>query len=158
MTFSYSGNPADGNLDAVRFLIQDTNEDLPFLQDEEILWLCALWAQMEHVYFYAAKAAEAISAKVAREVSVSADGQSLSLSELQEKYRRLAQDLHAQYKELLASGVEIHAGGMTAGEQPDPTIAPFAFGTQMHDIYGAGQQDYGTRNYSVPAQWGEFTP
>jgi hypothetical protein len=36
MTFSYSGDPGSSTLDLVRFLIQDTDEDSPQLQDAEI--------------------------------------------------------------------------------------------------------------------------
>lgn len=36
MSWSYSGNPMDSQLDACRFLIGDTNENAPIMQDEEI--------------------------------------------------------------------------------------------------------------------------
>lgn len=39
MSWSYSGNPANSELDALRFLIGDTNEDEPIMQDEELEYL-----------------------------------------------------------------------------------------------------------------------
>lgn len=39
MSFSYSGNPADSPLDECRFLLGDTNEAEPILQDEEIEYI-----------------------------------------------------------------------------------------------------------------------
>ena len=41
MSFSYSGNPSDNNLDACRFLIGDTDAQNPIMQDEEILYIIA---------------------------------------------------------------------------------------------------------------------
>ena len=36
MTWSYSGDPAASDLDAVRYIIGDTSEDMSLLTDEEI--------------------------------------------------------------------------------------------------------------------------
>ena len=39
MSWSYSGNPQDSKLDECRFIIGDTDESAPIMQDEEILYL-----------------------------------------------------------------------------------------------------------------------
>lgn len=39
MSWSYSGNPQNSLLDEIRFLVGDTNEAEPILQDEEIQYL-----------------------------------------------------------------------------------------------------------------------
>lgn len=39
MSFSYSGNPSDSELDAARFLIGDTDASSPIMQDEEIQYI-----------------------------------------------------------------------------------------------------------------------
>lgn len=39
MSFSYSGNPSESILDAARFLIGDTDEDSPIMQNEEIQYI-----------------------------------------------------------------------------------------------------------------------
>lgn len=160
MAFTYDGNPAASERDAVRFLVGDTDPTEPLLGDAEIEWVITTWEAKGHVYFYASVCAEIIAARFARETTISADGQTVSMSELQEKYLRLAQTLNSQYEQLLASGVGIHAGGMSAGEHRDGDLLPLAFGTQMHDNHRAGWQDYGDRPSTARehGQWGEFTP
>ena len=39
MSFSYSGDPSASALDEARFLLGDTNEDAPIMQDEEIQYI-----------------------------------------------------------------------------------------------------------------------
>ena len=39
MTWSYSGNPLSSSVDAVRFYLQDVDEDNAMMSDEEILFL-----------------------------------------------------------------------------------------------------------------------
>lgn len=151
MSYSYSGDPSDTPKDSVRFLIGDTDEEMWFLTDQEINWIIQTWESKGHVYFYASKAADAIAGKVTKEVSISSDGQTHSLSELQNRFTQLAIDLMNQYRELLASGVSVSAGGFLAGERRDPNTSPFAFGTQMHDNPRAGGQDYGDTDY--PENW-----
>jgi hypothetical protein len=104
-----------------------------------------------------AKAAneETIAASYAREASHSADGVSLQLGEIQEKFTKQAETLREQHASLLIGGIP-DVGGVTADEQPDPTIAPLIFGTGMSDNLAAGRQDYGSRN--VPEYWPEEYP
>jgi len=157
VAFSY--NPVmDTVVDKVRFLIGDTDSEEYFLENEEITFLATTWSNKGSVYFVASKAASTIASKVAREVTTSSDGQSVSVSELQEKYLRLAGELYQQDQELLGGGGNIHVGGMNAAEQPDPTVAPLSFGTGMHDNYEAGQQDYGSRRVEDWTVWGERVP
>ena len=63
MAFSYSGDPATANKDAVRFLLQDvenTTRRPALLQDEEIDWLLQ---QEDDVYLAAANGAERLAAR-----------------------------------------------------------------------------------------------
>lgn len=46
MSWTYSGNPADSDLDAVRFCIGDTIEDDQLLQDEEINYLLSIYVSV----------------------------------------------------------------------------------------------------------------
>ena len=39
MSFNYSGDPSNSEIDAARFLIGDTNKDMPIMQDEEIKYI-----------------------------------------------------------------------------------------------------------------------
>lgn len=142
MAFTYGADPTSSTIDAVRFLVGDTDATEAFLSDEEIRWLSDQWENKNSVYYTASMAAEAIAARFAREVTTSSDSQTVSTSELQQKYMDLAVRLRSQHQALLAGGF-VDVGGINVGEQPDPTVAPLAFGTGMHDNYEAGNQDYG---------------
>jgi hypothetical protein len=155
-TYTYAEDPANEPVDAVRFLVGDTQGDEWFLSDEEIRWIIDVWVSKNSVFYTASMAAEAIAAKFAREVSTNADGQTVNTSELQQKYLDLAARLRRQHETLLTGGF-VDVGGINPGEQPDPTVTPPAFGTGMHDFSEAGQQDmgdYGPRSY--PWQWGDY--
>lgn len=39
MSWNYSGNPTSSRLDECRFLLGDTNADMPIMQDEEIQYI-----------------------------------------------------------------------------------------------------------------------
>lgn len=145
MTFTYSGNPSERELDAIRFLVGDTDDEEYFLEDEEILWLISIWSARTSVYYTASMAADSIAAKFAREVTVNSDSQTVSTSELQTKYQQLALELRAKHTQFMISdGIDV--GGMLIWEMVDPTVKPLAFGRGMHDDPEAGIQDLGDRN------------
>lgn len=154
MTFTYTNDPASSPVDAVRFLVGDMEPDEALLQDEEISWIITQWEDKNSIYYAASMAAEAIAAKFAREVTVSSDSQTVGTSELQQKYLELAVRLREQHKMLLTGGIP-DVGGISSGEQPDPTVTSPAFGTGMHDYGEAGQQDMGDRGPTyIPEYWG----
>lgn len=158
MSFTYENlNFAASTVSKVRFLVGDNDPEEFFLHDEEIEWLFETWEHKGSIYFVAAMAAESIAAKFAREISISADSQSLSASELQQKYLTLAEQLMRRHETLL-TGAEIDVGGINAGQQPDPTVTSPSFGTGMHDFYEAGNQDQGDRGpvYSPEWRFGEY--
>lgn len=69
MTWTYSGSPGDSDLDAVRFLIQDTIEASAEMQDEEIDYLLDLAGSTGEAALMAARTLHAKYAKlVDREV------------------------------------------------------------------------------------------
>lgn len=156
MSWTYSGNPTSSTTDEIRFLIGDTDASDPLLQDEEIQYLYNTWFTKYGTVFYVASiACETIAASYAREASHSADGVSVQLGEIQQKFTAQAETLREQHQNLLIGGIP-DVGGVTADEQPDPTIAPLIFGTGMSDNTAAGRQDYGSRN--VPEYWPEEYP
>ena len=160
MSFSYDA-PGMDPVSTIRFLAGDADETEVFLQDEEIEWLITTW-EGKGDYYVASRAADAIASKLAREISITSEGQSLNLDTLMDKYRRLSSNLLDQYRELLASSATVYVGGIDAGEQPDPSVTSPAFGTKMHDNREAGNQDHGDAG-SIPdtweaGQWGEFVP
>ena len=147
MTATYD-NPGASDKDAVRFMVGDTNPATALVSDEEINWMVTKWMPVHGTIEYVASViAESIGAKFAREASISADGVSVSLANLGNQFRELAVSLRSQHKSLLVGGTP-DVGGITPGEQTDADIAPFDFGTGMHDNREAGRQSYGNRPYT----------
>jgi hypothetical protein len=147
VTWTYSGNPANSQLDEVRFLVGDTDEADPLASDEEINYALATWLPIYGTKHYVASVvAEQIAGKFARETSYSADGVSVNLSELQQKFMQRAVQLRAQHHSLLVGGSP-DVGGISPYEHLEPDIKPLDFGTGMHDNYEAGRQAYGQRDY-----------
>ncbi|NBU90925.1 MAG: hypothetical protein EBS12_05705, partial [Flavobacteriia bacterium] len=77
--------------------------------------------------FIAAVAAENIAAKFAREVNVSADGVSVSIGELQQRFNDLAVSLRDQYKAKYGNFDPTTALNMFS-DQWDPSIPSLVFG------------------------------
>jgi len=147
MTFTYA-DPSASDKDAVRFLLGDTVEAAEMVSDEEIEYMISKWKPVwGTVEFVAAAIAETLAARYVREANYSADGVSVSLANLGNQFRELAASLRQQHKNLLAGG-QPDVGGITPGEQTDPEISPFDFGTGMHDNPEAGRQQYGNRDYT----------
>jgi len=143
MSFSYSGSPGDSDLDEIRFLVQDTDEEDVLLTDEELDYLITKYMPLyESVYYVSALACETLAARFAREISYSADGVSYQAETLQTKYKQLAEDMRDQYKAAVG-GDGPDVGGILWGETFDSSINPLMFATGMHDNYEAGQQDFG---------------
>lgn len=143
--WTYSGDPAASSLDQIRFWLQDVDVNLQLLQDEELLWLYAQHGQ--EIYsgemWVASMAAEVLANRFAREVSISADGVSVQLSELQDRYEKLAMNLRDQWHEIGKSAKGDFAGVMMDTDV-DPSLKPLMFGIGFHDNYLAGLQDYGS--------------
>ena len=78
MSFTYSGDPTSSDLDAVRFLVQDTDSTDILLQDEEILFV--LGQVSNAIYQAAHDCCYVISSKFARKADVSKSVGDMSLS------------------------------------------------------------------------------
>ena len=93
MSWTYSGNPGANPSDAVRWEIGDTNEKTQFIQDEEILW--ALNVEGTPIKA-AARLAEGLAARFAREEHVRTATFSNMRSNLMQHYLDLAKRLRAR--------------------------------------------------------------
>lgn len=98
MSWSYTGNPATDNRDAVRFLVQDTTEPVApavgLVQDEEIDWALT---QQTNLYLAAALIARAIAAKFSGKASVKQVGDlRIEHTDTAKRYFTLADSLTAQ--------------------------------------------------------------
>ena len=104
MSWSYSGDPSTSELDQCRFWLQDIDTTYQLMQDEELLWLLSQSEPMQAAPLYAASvAAEVLANRYAKEVSVSADGVSVAVGDLQERFNKLAENLRAQWHEIVAA-------------------------------------------------------
>jgi hypothetical protein len=104
MTWSYTGDPKNSQKDAVRFLVQDTDENDQLITDEEIDWLLD---QDNNLYKVASEAAKAIAASFARLADTDIESVSVQYSQK-----------HKQYM-LLATRLEIKGGSGSGLAAPD---------------------------------------
>ena len=109
MTWTYSGDPATNNRDAIRFMIGDTDTNDQLLNDAEIAYELA--QNSSGLYRTAASALRGIIAR-GRFVDKSVDGLSVSASQ-----RASQADSLAEYFDRRATrAVSIYAGGMSISE------------------------------------------
>ena len=156
-TATYSGLPGNSPRDAVRFWVQDTDPSFWLLSDDEIDYLI-LWVSdttNDDPMWIASVCATVIASKFTREVSVSADGVSVDVGSLQQKYRDLAMTLRDAYDETHGD-MELPSNDVMVR---DMTLPPLLFGIGMSDNFEAGNQDYGDRRldtsgmYSPLEEW-----
>jgi hypothetical protein len=140
MTWSYSGDPNDSNLDAVRFHVQDTIQADQQVSNEEIEYL--LDQEGDNVLRAAARTAEIIAAKYARQVDKSVGGLSLSAGRRQEHYDKLADMLWGRAKGTGTSGATYPAvpyvGGISVSGKiaiaSDPDRVDPIFRKDLHEF------------------------
>lgn len=145
MSWSYSGDPSTSDLDQTRFWLQDIDITFQLMQDEELNWLIASSDGMQAAPLYAASiAAEVLANRYAKEVSVSADGVSVQIGDLQDRFNKLAENLRDQWQDIVAALGDYDFAGIALDVNTwDETIQPLVFGIGFMDNYMAGQQDYG---------------
>ena len=90
MTWSYSGDPSSSTLNAVRFLVGDTDTTDQLISNEEITYFVTEFANARRA---ASEAARAIAAKYARLMSRSIGGLSADFSAKYRQYLELADNL-----------------------------------------------------------------
>lgn len=146
--WSYSGDPESSDLDQVRFWLQDTDPNVRLLTDTEVTFHVNTWkTRYDSLVYAAAKAAESVATKFAGVLSVSADGVSVDVGGLAERYAAVARRLYQVHKDLQVGG-EIDLSNLMTGSQPDYGIAPLTFGIGLHDNREAGRQDYGGERFN----------
>jgi hypothetical protein len=142
VSFTYVG-PDTSDKDEVRFYLQDTDPAFPLLQDAELQWLIDEWMpKYDSLIYVASVSAAVIANKFVGLTSVQADGVSVSVGDLSQRYRDMAAALREQYK-AAQIGADINIDNVLVGHSPDPSIRPLRFGVGLHDNPEAGQQDYG---------------
>jgi hypothetical protein len=152
-TVDDDGLPLFTQVDVVRMLVQDTDPAMPLIADLEVQWLVDEWLpKHDSLYMVAAQTAERIAAKFAGVVSVSADGVTVNVSDLYERYIALAEQLRQTHKDAQVGG-EVDITNLMWDQNIDWSIAPLSFGVGMHDNLEAGRQDYGTQRGRVGGAW-----
>lgn len=144
MTWTYSGDPASTNRDAVRFKIGDTDTNNQQLSDEEIAYAISNNGQLD---LAAADCCEAIAAKVAAKVPVkTVQGVSRALTDRMNYYLKLAKQLRTAG----AYNCKIKVGGIDTSLYDDldndTTVRQpnFAIGQDEIPPRSGGWSDVGT--------------
>jgi len=91
MVWSYTQDPQNVPVDAVRLLVGDTDTDDQLIQNEEIEF--ALSIQADNVYLAAADVADMLSARFTRSVSLSVEGLSAQFERRAVAFAELAMRL-----------------------------------------------------------------
>jgi hypothetical protein len=115
MSWSYSGNPSSSDLDAVRFLIGDTDTTDQLLQNEEINYLLAQTGN--DVYTSAIIACRTIASKFSRKADQKIGDYSISNSQKASQYLALATQLAQSQAKALISRVAPYAGGISVADK-----------------------------------------
>lgn len=116
MAWSYSGDPASSNRDAVRFTIGDTNVNAQQLQDEEIDYNLGLDTP-ENVLRASIRSVLNLMALVARQVSQTAGRLSKSLSDQLGHYKELLAALEDEFATTGDGLVSFYVGGLSDSEE-----------------------------------------
>ena len=117
MSWSYnetdlSETSASGRLNAVRFLIGDTDTNDQQVQDEEINF--GLSQSNDNIYYAGAVVAEGLAAKFARKVNTEINGAlKADYGELYQKFKALSTSLRARGQQTSVGTTALRAGGIS---------------------------------------------
>lgn len=133
--WTYSGNPASSNLDAVRFLVGDTQIHDPQLQNEEIAFELG---EEGNVYKTASVCALQIGARYSRLVDKSVGDLRISYSQRQKSYEALSKQLATRSAQRFT---QPYAGGLSISDklidQTNPDNVGPTFTRTQFDIPGS---------------------
>jgi hypothetical protein len=109
-TWTYGGDPAANNRDAVRFLLRDTVESQAKISDEEIAWL--LSENGNNVYAAAIAGADNVASSFSSQARTKTVGAlSITYEASAVEYRQLAKDL--RLRRIRAGGIAPYSGGIS---------------------------------------------
>lgn len=141
MTWTYSGNPADSSLDAVRFLIGDTDSEEELIQDEEINYL--LEEEAGDVIEAAVRACNTIAARFSRLADQTIGDYSAKYSQKAQNYRELALRIREEDTKSSVMKAVPFAGGISVSDKEttkeDSDRVKPAFEKGMMDYPGTSQ-------------------
>ena len=114
MSWSYSGDPSTSDKDAVRYLIGDTDEDNPLVNDEEIEYILSIEG---NVIRAGAMVAESIAGKFSRRADRTIGDYSEKFSQIHQQYLSLAEKLRRQAKFKSSFKAIPFAGGISKSDK-----------------------------------------
>ena len=115
MSWSYSGDPADSAMDAVRFTIADTLVDNSYVTDEEILW--ALGQSDQNVSAASAIVARALSAQFSTLSDEEIGPLKFKYAERAKNYEKIATRLESQSASSQTNLSGIYGGGINVADK-----------------------------------------
>ena len=115
-TWSYSGNPASSDKDAVRFIIGDTDSNDQLVSDEEIAYAVSVRGS---VFLGAAMVAKSIASRYARNVDKAVGDLKISLSQKFKAYNALAEELEEKAVNGVDATVDFFTGGISIQDKLD---------------------------------------
>ena len=150
MTWTYSGNPSASALDAIRFLIGDTDTNDPLISNEEIAWVNSEASGSSSgttaLYDAAYRSCLFVASKLARLADKSIGDLQVSMSQKAQGYLRQSQELKALAQR--HGGVPTpYAGGISISdkdidEDNSDSVRPYFSTGQFSNVDdGAGIQD-----------------
>lgn len=110
MAWTYTGNPASNNVDAVRYLVGDVDSAAPLVTDEVITWEVSQWPNL---YLAAANVADSIAALLGRTQGMRADG--VTFGDAAKEMRERAKTLRARGAVAGNTGANATVGGVYVG-------------------------------------------
>jgi len=133
----YSGDPTASELDYVRFIIGDTNDDELLATDTEILMAIASFPILE---LAGAWVLRGVAAYYSRFVNHSEGSISTSASDLAKQYQKVADRLDPDGLTINRALPTISVGGLSKAEKAqmveDPDAIQFLFARGQNDIPG----------------------
>lgn len=140
-TYSDTFDPSESQLDEVRFLMQDNDPTLPLLSDLEIQYLIDYWLpKFDSLAWVAAAAADRVAVKFAGLTSITADGVSVQVGDISQKYADVSERLRREHKDALSVGGETNIENILNDSEPDQSIEPLNFSIGGMDNPAAGKQ------------------
>lgn len=109
MTWSYGNDPLNSDLDAVRFLIGDTDSTDPLLQDEEINYLLDSY-NVQTASYYAVRSIAAKFARLCREATGDIE---VYAHQKYDHYSKLAKQMSADLNSGRPIDLSIFTGGIS---------------------------------------------
>lgn len=152
---AYGGDPAEGQIDAVRFWLQDT-APAPLLSDAELRYFIDYSSDYTtDALLLAASLCTVIAAKYAGEGQISGDGVDYSFAQVQDKYVALGQQLRTQYQLLNANRGRPYDGSADAFARRHPGGIPPLFTVGQFDNPRGASQVF---QYPATVDDGEIYP